>query len=124
MTSQPSAHASIPDAVIATRELLVRIANEVGFPKPRPEQGLAQWSDDVLDGVLQRGSAAWAEAHELALSALEAALLGCEEAVRAALVDARDVARSAGRREPCSCPTDARGHRLTDGRCIKCGAAW
>ena len=109
-------------AVIAVRELLVRVSNEVGFPKPRPERGLAQWSDDSLDGVLMRGSAAWHAVHEQVLSALEAALLGSETGVRAALVGARDVARSAGRREPCHCPPDARGHRLPGGRCVKCGA--
>jgi hypothetical protein len=110
-------------AVIATRDLLVRISNEVGFPKPRPEQGLAEWSDDSLDALLLRGSAPWIEAHEHLLVALEAALLGSEDGARRALVLARDVARSAGRREPCRCPPEARGLRLPGGRCIKCGAA-
>jgi hypothetical protein len=108
---------------VSARELLVRASNTVGFPAPARAQGLIEWADESLDTTLARGSQPWADAHAHVLDALEAAMLGSESGVRAALELARDRACAQGRR-PCTCPSEARGHRVELGElrvCVKCG---
>lgn len=106
------------------REVLVQVANRVGFPPPAQAQGLAEWADSALDAALVRGSPAWAEASAHVLDALQAAAGGGEAAAQAALERARDRVRAAGR-PACSCPPSGRGRRVTvsGGRsvCVRCG---
>jgi len=114
--------ASDPQSVTA-RSILVQVSNDVGFPAPAPEHGLAQWADEVLDATLVRGSPGWLEAHEHTLDALEAATMGSERGVREALARARDCACAQGRRA-CACLPGAHGQTVSVGPhrvCVKCG---
>lgn len=118
----------MPDRAVSllARELLVHVANEVGFPAPASGQGLMAWADDSLDVALVRGTLPWAAAHAHVLDALEAAMLASEGGVRAALTCARDLACAGSRRrDPCSCLPNARGLRAAttggQGVCVKCG---
>jgi hypothetical protein len=88
-----------------------------------PTQGLTAWADEALDTTLTRGSPPWQQAHAHVLDALEAATVGDESGVRAALAHARDRACPVGRRG-CACAPEARGLRVAvQGRvtCVKCG---
>jgi len=103
------------------RALIVRACDDVGFPKPTPDDTLPQWADDSLDGVLQRGSKRWRSAHEYVIDAFEAAMVGNEEMTKRCLVLARDLAKSAPK---CACDATKKPHRVSVGIntwCVVCG---
>lgn len=88
--------------LVAVRKLLVDTCNAVGFPRPAPSHGLAEWADECLDSLLGRGSKAWIDAHDLVIDALDAALLKNAPLVTDLLTRARDIARAEGARK-CEC---------------------
>lgn len=80
---------------------LVVACDAVGFPKPRPQDGIMEWADGVLDALLLRGSKRWQEAHPHVVAAVEAATYGFgADTIARALTVARDLARAL---KPCAC---------------------
>ena len=118
----------MPDGAVtaaAARALLVRVTNEIGFPAPATNKGLTSWADESLDHALGRGTRAWATARAHVLDAVEAAMMGRETGVRAALGTARELVCGRGeRRGVCTCPPASRGLAVGVGgagrRCVKC----
>jgi hypothetical protein len=107
--------------VDAMRARIVRACDEVGFPKPTPDDTLPEWADDSLDNVLQRGAKRWQSAHAHVIDAYEAAMVGNEDVLRRCLVLARDLAKSAPK---CECDPKKLPHRVEGGInrwCVVCG---
>jgi hypothetical protein len=85
---------------LEVRATLVKVCDLVGFPKPRPDDGISTWADNSLDGTLHRGSGHWQRAQAHVVDALECALIGDETGTRLSLEKARDVAKNVPR---CNC---------------------
>lgn len=101
------------------RALIRRVCDQIGFPPPTENQGLATWADESLDSLLVRGSDPWNVAHGYTIEALDAALVGSEPIVREQISMARDVAKEAASHK-CECARPLVVQDEHGGYCVRC----